>query len=232
MKKFYKNASFVSSENGFQVMLDSKPIKTPMKHDVSVKSQNLAQILSDEWNAQGDEIDPKSMPYNQLVNTMVDNVVDEKRRDDLSAEILRFVDSDLIFYYADGPDDLVKKQRELWGPVQKWFEDSYGLALKTSSGITYVEQDENLSKIAASILDDLSPEEFTAYQSVVGPLGSFIITLAFIKDEISQQVAFDSAFVDEIYQSERWGEDAEAKKKRDDILKELQLVSTFLKMSE
>ena len=232
MKKFYKNASFVSSENGFQVMLDSKPIKTPMKHDVSVKSQNLAQILSDEWNAQGDEIDPKSMPYNQLVNTMVDNVVDEKRRDDLSVEILRFVDSDLIFYYADGPDDLVKRQQELWGPVQKWFEDSYDLLLKTSSGITYVEQDESLSKIAASILDDLSPEEFTAYQFVVGPLGSFIITLAFIKDEISQQIAFDSAFVDEIYQSERWGEDVEAKKKRDDILKELQLVSAFLKMSE
>ena len=231
MKRFYKNAAWAQSDAGYQLTLDLKPVKTPLKNKIIVPSQALAEALAAEWNAQKDEISPKSMPFNQLVNTMLDNVLDKGRRDQMSAEILRFVESDLIFYYAEHPEDLVKRQQKLWQPIQSWFETTYDIDVKTSAGIIYVEQDAALAMIAADALDDLTAEEFTAYQSVVGPLGSLIIALAFIKGEITAQVAHDSAFVDEIYQTEQWGVDKEAAQQRKNILEELQTVNHFLELS-
>src|ERR1700712_1149613 len=71
-KRFYKDAAVTQVDGGFAVGLDGKVPRTPgMKH-VVVPSQAVAEAMAEEWAAQGEFIDPMTMPVVRLVNSAVE----------------------------------------------------------------------------------------------------------------------------------------------------------------
>lgn len=232
MKRFYQTVEYTVSPEGACVLkLDGKPVKTPGRNVVMTFHKDLAAALCAEWEAQEDSIKPETMPLTRLLNTKIDVIEPKANREPLMAEALNFIESDLICYYADQPDDLVTRQRAAWQPVQAWFEKRTGLPVKTSAGIQYVEQDEKLLSGAEKILRGMDPYQFTAFQSAIAPLGSFILALALLDDECDPQTACDSSLIDELYQADMWGRDVEFEKKQVEILHELQVVREFLNLT-
>ncbi len=68
-KRFYKEVSTDRTEDGFRILLDGRPVRTPAKKPLAVPSQPIADRLRAEWDGQGEEIDPAKMPVTRLVNT-------------------------------------------------------------------------------------------------------------------------------------------------------------------
>jgi chaperone required for assembly of F1-ATPase len=60
--------------------------------------------------------------------------------------------------------------------------------------------------------------------------GSLVLGLAFLRGEIDQKKLFETAFLDELWQVERWGSDFEAEDRRGFIQTELDDVATFLRL--
>ena len=73
-KRFYKHAEVGAHEEGHAILLDGRVVKTPSKRPLAVPSLALAQAMAAEWEAQKDEIDPRSMWLTKLANTAIDLV--------------------------------------------------------------------------------------------------------------------------------------------------------------
>ena len=74
MKRFYTQAEASPVEGGWQIMLDGRPVKTPGRQDLVVPSERLGQAIAGEWQAQGDEVNPRAMPLTGLANAAIDRV--------------------------------------------------------------------------------------------------------------------------------------------------------------
>src|SRR6202521_3800925 len=57
-RRFYRSAGVGEAEGEFRLLLDGRPVKTPARHPLFVPTRALAQAIADEWEAQGERIDP------------------------------------------------------------------------------------------------------------------------------------------------------------------------------
>ena len=80
-------------------------------------TMSLASAIADEWRAQGDDIDPATLPLFSLAVTVVDRVIPQ--RDAIIAELSAYGGNDLLCY-RDDQDDLASRQQDHWQP---WLDD-------------------------------------------------------------------------------------------------------------
>src|SRR5690606_30354207 len=62
-KRFYKEVDVARVDDGYAVTLDGRQVRTPgHKIPIFVPALSIAQTLAAEWVAQGEFIDPATMP--------------------------------------------------------------------------------------------------------------------------------------------------------------------------
>src|SRR5581483_6181162 len=118
MRRFYRSAEIVESGDGFGVQLDGKPVRTPAKLALSVPSRVLAEAIAEEWLAQGDTVDLRSLKLTRLASIALDLVA--PRREAVIAEVAKYAATDLVCYRAEIPAALARRQHELWQPLVDW----------------------------------------------------------------------------------------------------------------
>ena len=139
MKRFYKDvAAARQTPDGFRILLDGKPVKTPGRHDLLLPTAALAEAVAEEWQAQGEEIMPATMPMLRLANTVQDGV--SAHRAEVIAAILRFGEHDLICYRAEAAPELLRRQRESWDPMLDWASAQLGARLAVTQGVGHIAQ--------------------------------------------------------------------------------------------
>src|SRR5205085_577272 len=106
MKRFYKDAAAVPGLGGVGIELDGRPVKTPGKRPLALPTEELAEAIAAEWNAQGDEIDPRSMPLTGLANAAIDLVASDPAA--FAETLAPFGETDLLYYRSEGPQELVR----------------------------------------------------------------------------------------------------------------------------
>ena len=212
-KRFYKDAAVVDGEGGsFVVALDGKPVRTPSRQPLGVPHRVLAEAIAAEWQAQGEKIDPATMPLTRMVNTAIDGV--SAAQEEVFEEILRYGGSDLLCYRADAPEGLVARESELWDPYLDW-ASSMGARLVLSEGIVHVEQPpESIRAIATLLRRYATPLQLTALHTITSLTGSLILALALAEGQGEPSEIWAAAHVDEDYNIAQWGEDHEAAERR------------------
>ena len=227
-KRFYKEAAAVDAEGGFAVTLDGRAIKTPAGKPLAVPTRALAEAVAQEWDDQGDEVDPKTMPLMQLCGTAIDRVPDV--RDGLIDGLLRYIDTDLLCYRAASPEDLAKRQAEVWQPLLDWAEETFGAKLKTVEGVIPVTQDPAARAGFNAAMADLDDWQLTVLAEMVGITGSIVVGFAMFAGALDADQAFAVCHVDEDHQIALWGEDAEASERRANVRAELATAVQFLEL--
>lgn len=226
MKKFYKTAEAGPAPGGYVIRLDGKPLRTPLKKLVLLTSNALTEAIAREWAEQGADIQPSSMPFTQLANTMVDKARGEDRAE-MNEMLFEYGRSDLVCYFATHPADLVKKHQQHWMPLVAWLRDNYGIAFETVSGIQYHQQPPDALEKLKKLIEGFGDADFTVMQAASATTGSVVIALALLEGKILPDEAYQAACVDEIYQLETWGEDVLARKRLDIIRSELTSIARF-----
>ena len=213
----------------YGIRLDGKTVRTPARAELCVSSQALAKRLCAEWEAQGEFINPQSMPLTQLANTAIDGV--RIQMDEVVASTLAFAGSDLLCYRAEGPESLVELQSQHWDPVLEWVAATFGAKFQTSAGIMHVAQlDENISRIEAH-LKTFDPLALSAVNVMTSLCGSVFLALTVAENHFSAAEAWQAAHIDEEWQMSRWGGDAEAELRRETRFKDMQAAADFLHLS-
>jgi chaperone required for assembly of F1-ATPase len=219
MKRFYKGVSVGPGENGFAVLLDGKPVRTPGRNLLLLPTERLAAAIAGEWQTQGDAVIATTMPLLRLANTVVDGVA--AHRDSVIDTILRFGENDLICYRAHQPPELVKRQGEGWDPLLDWAAQKHGANMRVAQGLTHVDQRPEALAALRQAFDGFDAFSLGALHVIASITGSAVLALAVADGLISGANAFALSRIDEAYQAERWGEDAEAAKRSANLAREL-----------
>jgi chaperone required for assembly of F1-ATPase len=205
MKRFYRQASAVPSAGGVAILLDERPVKTPGRQPLLVPTEELAEAIAGEWNEQGEEIDPRSMPLTGLANAAIDRVTPDPAA--FAKTLAEYGESDLLCYRAEGPRPLVERQSKQWDALLDWARQRFDIELETVCGVMHRPQPPaSVNQLAAAVaardafrLAGLSP--------LVTVSGSLIIALALAEGTISLDAGWAAATLDEQWQAEQWGED-------------------------
>ena len=229
-KRFYKNAAAASVDGGCSVELDARPIKTPAGRLLVLPTRALADAVAAEWNAQGDDIDPKSMKLMPLCGTALDRVPEV--RDGLIEGLLRYATTDLLCHRAAHPADLARRHVEVWQPLLDWASDALGARLLPTEGIIAVEQPLEALAAFKAHLERFDDWTLTALGELVGISGSLVLGLAMVKGRLDAAQAFDVFMVDEDHQRELWGDDFEASKRRENVRADLAAAYWFWQLSQ
>lgn len=224
-KRFYETVSVASKEAGFIVKLDSHELKTPAKKPLILPSAALAQLVADEWAAQDEHIDTTTMLHMRLVSTAQDRV--SAVIDETAAAFAAYGMSDLLCYRATDPQKLVAHQAAFWDPILAWARKRYDMSFEVTSGILPVSQPpENQDRLAVIAGDDAF--RVTGLAHVAALLGSAILALALDEGHIDAETAYKLAFLDDLYQIDEWGSDAEAEQRLANISLEIHQVARYL----
>lgn len=217
-RRFYAEAAIgPATGGGFAVLLDGRPVRTPAKAAFAVPSEALAQALAAEWRAQGEIIEPDTMPITRLVNSALDGVA-TAREATLDA-VAKFAETDLVCYRAGEPAALVAAQATAWDPVLAFARDALDAHFVLAEGVMYVAQPEAALAAVRRALDTEATGPAGALRlaalSVMTSLtGSVLLALAVARGRIDAAEAWRAAHVDEDHQSAIWGHDAEAAARR------------------
>jgi chaperone required for assembly of F1-ATPase len=205
VKRFYKKAE---AGEGGAILLDGRPVRTPGRAPLALPTEALAEAVADEWNMQGDTIDPRAMPLTGLANAAIDRVAPDAQAfaDGLAA----YGESDLLCYRAEGPESLAARQSEIWDPILAWAQQRYDLVLELAMGVIHMPQPpETIARLRAAVASR-DPFRLAGLSPLVTISGSLIVALALAEGAISLDAAWAAATLDEQWQAGQWGEDAEA----------------------
>jgi chaperone required for assembly of F1-ATPase len=228
MKRFYTSASIRTADDGYEILLDQRPIKTPARNLLRVPGERLAQAIAAEWEAQGEDIAPRAMPLTGLANAAVDRVAPDP--ESFAAGLSLYGESDLLCYRAEGPGPLVQRQSELWDPLLAWARQRFGVDFETVCGIIHRAQpSETLEKLRRAVAAR-GAFELAGLSPLVTISGSLLIALALAEDAISLDAAWTAANLDEAWQAEQWGEDCEAAVVRKARLQDFEAACRFLEL--
>jgi chaperone required for assembly of F1-ATPase len=210
-RRFYEQVTVVEGEGGFGLALDGRPVKTPARRALAAPTRPLAEALAEEWRAQREHIDPSTMPLTRLANSIIDGVADAPEA--VAAEVEKYLASDLIFYRAEAPQGLVRRQEAAWDPLMAWASDTFGAQFCSGAGVVHLPQPEiALAAARAAIPRDIW--RLGATHSITTLTGSALIALALLAGRLSVADAWTAAHVDEDWNMAQWGRDEIALERR------------------
>ena len=199
------------ADGGFSVLLDGRPIKTPSGHRGILPARSIADAIAAEWNAQGEIIDPLTMPLTRFANSVIEGVADKVEA--VADDVAKYLGSDLLFYRAGHPDALVAREAALWDPILFWAADTLGAHFILAEGIAHVRQpDSALAAARAALPSD--PWSIAAVHLITTLTGSALLALALLNGVVDQNQAWAAAHADEDWNIEKWGADEEVTARR------------------
>ncbi len=207
-RRFYKTVRVEAGEGGFGIRLDERGVRTPARSLLALPTQALARLLAAEWEAQGERIAMASMPATRLAFTAADRV--RAARTEVCAEIARYAGSDVLCYFAEAPRRLEERQIQAWGPLLEWADEALGVHLVRTVGIAHVTQPRETLERVAALAGELDDFTLAGLAHATALFGSAVLALALQRDKLGGPLALDLSRLDEIYQAEVWGADAEA----------------------
>jgi chaperone required for assembly of F1-ATPase len=226
MKRFYKTASAEPVAGGHAIRLDGRPVKTPARAELVLPAPALATAVAAEWEAQGDTIDPRSMPLTGLANAAIDRVAPDPQA--FAEGLAAYAETDLLCYRADSPNALVGHQAESWDPLIDWAQQRYDVGFEIVHGVIHRPQPADTVARLSAAVHGYDAWRLAALQPLVTIGGSLIVALALAEGEVDVRTAFDAAHLDELWQVEQWGEDELARQARENRRADFKAAARFL----
>jgi len=203
-KRFYQSVGITKSEFGWNVTLDSKPIKTPARDNLLLPSEALAWGVATEFDSQRDLIIPATMPLMTIASTAID--VTQSDSQTAVERIVKYLETDTVSFLHEDEPELQRMQREAWDPLRKWVADNHGVLTCQSKGIA-LPLGQSIIGVHAlqSTLKSLNFWRLTTMEVAASSSKSAVIALALLHGNISVDQAVDAALVEEKWQRQNWG---------------------------
>ena len=228
MKRVWKQADAVERDCGWGVELDGKPLRTPARDLLTVPTKALAEAIASEWNEVGDKIDPGTLPLTGLANAAVDRVAPDKEA--FAKGVARYAEADLACYRAEGPSALVDRQTESWDALIGWGRRRFDVDFRTTRGIVHVDQPAATVDRLSHAVAALDPFRLAGLSPLVTISGSLLAALGVLEGTLMPDQAWDAVTVDDRWQLEQWGSDAEAEAAIDNRRRDFMAAARFLEL--
>ena len=232
MKRFWDRAEVRAEPDSFAVLLDGRPVRLPGGTALRVASAPLAEALAAEWDAaggaKGAEVRWDDLGLTRLVGTAIERITADPAP--TVAALAAYAETDLLCYRAEDPR-LAERQARAWQPLLDWAAQALDAPLRVTTGLIPVAQPEASVDAIRAALSARGPLMLAALGAAVPALGSVVLGLALAEGRLDAAEAARLAALDEAFQAELWGEDAEAAARRALIRAEVALAARLMALA-
>ncbi|MCB2060752.1 MAG: ATP12 family protein [Novosphingobium sp.] len=208
MKRFYKEVSVGQAGGGWQVLLDGRGIRTAGRQPQIVPNEALAEAMAAEWSGQGETVDPAAFVLRDLADYAIDVVA--PARDEAIADLVPYAQTDTLCYRGEKGEPLHARQLEVWEPLLQAAEHRWDVSFERIAGVIHQPQPpETLARMQA-ILSAESDFSLAALRTLASLAASLVIALAAISPDADPEELWRAANLEQDWQAELWGKDAEA----------------------
>ena len=233
MKRFWDEAGVAPSGEGFAILLDGKPMHLPGGGALRVGPERLARAIAAEWQAAGaaagGEMSFEDTPLTRLAGTAQERVAPDPAP--TVAALARYAEADLLCYRADHPQALVQRQARLWQPWLDWAALAYDAPLRVTAGIRRLPQEPSSLRALRRAVAAMEPLMLTGLAAAVPALGSLVLGLALAEGRLDAGEAHALAALDELFQAELWGTDAEAERRLASIAADIKVAARLMELA-
>jgi chaperone required for assembly of F1-ATPase len=193
----------------------------------------LAQEVAMEWQraggGKGGEMSFADTPLTRLAGTAQGRIATDPW---LTADaIARYGENDLLCYRAEAPEALVLRQEQAWQPWLDWAERRHGAKLRVATGIAPIRQHRASVAALRAAVGGLDLWALAALGVAVPALGSLVLGLALADQRLDPATAHALGALDELFQAEQWGEDAQAAARRQAIANDIAIAARMIALT-
>ncbi len=229
MKRVWQNAAIEPGERGFTILLDGRPLRLPGGAVLRIGPEPLASGIAAEWQSAGPELTFADTPLTRLAGTAQERIAPDPWP--TVDAIARYGESDLLCYRADTPETLVRRQAEAWQPWLDWAAETFEAPLRVTAGIAPIRQHRGAIAALRRTVARFDPHGLAGLGVAVPALGSLVLGLALAAGRLEAEAAYALGALDELYQAELWGEDAEAGARRAAVRNDIAQAARFLRLA-
>lgn len=212
----------------FEVQRNGRLLMTPAGNPYRFRVRMLAEAILAEWQAQGEKIDTKTMPITQLAATALDVV--PKDRAKINESLVAYTSSELLCHRAEHPDDLARKQHEVWQPIIDWCKGGFGVDFSLGGGVMPVRQQKETIETLKMALKSFDDMLIAGLSLAVESSGSLILGLALAEGHMKAEDVLKAAELDVDYQAKTWGKDPVTQARQDAVLADLKACERWFAM--
>jgi len=222
MRPFWSQVSVAEGEGSWAVLLDRRPMRTPSGAPLRVPSRALAEAVAEEWaeaGKAGREVRLVDLALTRMVATALDRILPDP--EPTIDSLAKYGETDLLCYRTTRPPELAARQAEAWQPLLDWAALVLEAPLVVTSELAHAVQSRAALSALRSALEQENAFSLAALGVAVPALGSLVLGLALACGCLGPKEAHRLAFLEEAYQREQWGRDAEAEARLDAIAAEV-----------
>jgi len=228
MKRFWKDVTADREGEGWSIKLDGRPVRTPARTNLVIPTAALAGAIAEEWRSVGETIDPRTMPLTGLANAAIDRVAPERQA--FAGGLAKYAEADLACYRSEWPPELVDRQATSWDELLAWGRRRYDVDFSTTFGLLHVPQPQATIERLSHEVAALDPFRLAGLSPLVTTGGSLVAALAILEKAFTPEKTWDAVSIDDRWQLEQWGADAEAELALDNRRRDFLAAARFLEL--
>jgi len=233
VKRFWDHATAEPVDGHYAILLDGKPMHLPGGATLRLTHAPLAHAIAEEWQQAGGgkrgKMSFSDTPLTRLAGTAQQRIAADPWP--TADAIARYGESDLLCYRAEAPEALVQRQEAAWRPWLDWAEQRHGAKLRVTSGIVTIRQHRASIAALRAAVGTLGPWALAALGVAVPALGSLVLGLALAEQCLDPTTAHALGALDELFQAEQWGEDAQAAARRQAVADDIAVAARLIALT-
>lgn len=212
MKRFWREVTLAEDEGGWRILLDGRAVKTQGGRAQLIPSRALAEAMAAEWADQGETVDFARFGYRDMADYAIDVVAQDPG--ETVADLVRYGETDTLCYRAEPDEPIAERQRAQWEPLVLAAEARHGLRLVRVCGIIHKPQPTATLEALRAHCETLDAFALAPLRNLTSLSASLLIGLAALEPGADLGALWDAANLEEDWQAELWGKDAEAEARR------------------
>ncbi len=233
MKRFWDTVTLAEDDREYRILLDRKPIHLPNGGVLRIGPPALAAAIADEWRlaggVKGGEMSFADTPLTRIAGTARERIARNKAPTEDA--IARYGETDLLCYRVEIPRELANRQGQFWQPWLDWAALTFDAPLRVTNGVLPIRQHHDSINALRRVVGGYDAYMLAGLGIAVPSLGSLVLGLALAEARLDAAEAFALGALEELFQVEQWGEDAEAAKRRENVAADIALAERFMRLA-
>ena len=210
----YLKPKLKCSDGIFNLFINNKEIKTPEKVSFNFKEKIFPNLILKEIK----KFELKNLnqsTYYNIFSLAKDKIQVDKQK--YIEEVLKYINTDLICYWENKPDDLYALQLDNWNSQLKKLKKEE-LNFDYTFNITPIKQNKSSIVLLKKKLIQLDDIILSCLLIITKITSSVLLSYLFITNRIKPIDLYKNTYLHEIWQAKKWGIVEEEKEKRESEL--------------
>jgi chaperone required for assembly of F1-ATPase len=193
-----QKVGFIDKDNKIYLTINGSEYITKDRKNLIVPNVYTKELILNEISGK----------YNHKTNISMINLLlkystwkedDEKS---IISEILKYLETDLLFYRVNSPESLANKQKKIWDNALEKFDNIFNTNWKTTSNLCPIQQNQENIALVEEYLVGLNNFQLFIMFELVKISGSCILTILVSLQKIKLVELWSTIYVDELFNNE------------------------------